>query len=610
MRLKSINAENILPVKRFQVDDLADLVVIAGPNGVGKTRLITGLLQFFHNFKGSNPSFVIEATNANEEEVFGAKSIDTSNSNEAQKLKGLLQKNRRRRNLTSSIVYFESNRSIQKVSPLSFQFDFPDPWDEELGWNMSFGGLSGRWQDTQHAIFKKIQSQKSLIAARAIQLKSEGKDSMNLDFSDPLTPFREAFSQLLGPKSLAAVDIQKQTLMYEYNGEKRPVATLSSGEKEVLNIAFDFILRKPSDCIVFFDEPELHLHPELLIKLISTLKSVGNNNQFILISHSPDVISSSLDDSVIFLTPPDEAGTNQGVVVTPQDENTEALSRLGQSVGVVSLGKKIVLIEGKSSSLDKQTYTHILKNRFSDLVLLPSGGKGNLQTFETILEQVLDKAIWGVQFYMLADRDAVPSHRPSTELENDSSGRFRTLSKYHLENYFLDAETLSSCFTQMEDEGSWLRDPTQVELVLREIARDQLGYAASLITSKYVRDVAGNVDIMIKGAHNFTKDEFAEQVGQKVSEESLRISSALNSGELKNYGEDIYNHLEKLIAKEGDEWKSSIPGKAIFSKFCARANIPQGRLKTLYIKNSKESSIDPFNEIYEIFQTFSETGNV
>lgn len=33
-----------------------------------------------------------------------------------------------------------------------------------------------------------------------------------------------------------------------------------------------------------------------------------------------------------------------------------ALRLLGQSIGIVALGKRIVLIEGADSSLDKQTY--------------------------------------------------------------------------------------------------------------------------------------------------------------------------------------------------------------------------------------------------------------
>ncbi len=604
MRIKKILAKDILPVRHFEVDNLSDLVVIAGPNGVGKTRLITGLLQYMQEFKGNNPSFIIEATNAAEEKAFGSKQINTANPAEARKLQLLLQKNRRRRNLTSSIVYFESNRSIKKVSALGFQFDYPDPWDEELGWNISFNGLANRWQDTQHAIFKKIQSQKTNIASRAIQLKKEGYESMNLDFIDPLDPFRKAFSQLLGPKTLAAADIQKQMLMYEHNGETRDINTLSSGEREVLSITFDFLLRKPSDCIVFFDEPELHLHPELLSKLISTLKDVGTNNQFILISHSPDVISASLDDSVIFLTPPKEDGGNQGVIVTAQDTNTEALSRLGQSVGVVSLGRKIVLIEGASSSLDKQTYAHILKNQFSNLVLLPSGGKGNLYAFEQVIETVLSRSIWGVQFYMLADRDALSSSK-AARVTSEPEGRLKTLSKYHLENYFLDAETISLCFKNMESDSHWLRSPSEIDRVLREIAAQHVSYAASLITSKHFRDRVGNIDVMVKGDHDANQEEFINKVVTRVSEERDRVQGSLKESDIKEFSLNTYQSLLEAVAQPGDGWKALIPGKPVLAKFCAKASIPIGRLKTLYIQNSAEAAVNPFVEIYEIFELFS-----
>src|SRR5690606_29063975 len=99
-----------------------------------------------------------------------------------------------------------------------------------------------------------------------------------------------AFHQLLAPKVMLDLDPRDQKIYYEHEGERRPISTLSSGEKEVLNIVFDFILRNPSDCVVFFDEPELHLHPELSYKLLQTLSSSGANNQFIFCTHSPDII--------------------------------------------------------------------------------------------------------------------------------------------------------------------------------------------------------------------------------------------------------------------------------------------------------------------------------
>jgi len=604
--IKKISAKNILPVKFFEVDDLSDLVVIAGQNGIGKTRLVSHLIAAFQNPNTPNIQFEIEATNADERELFSHSKpegvnnniINTHISNDGQRLQSLLQQNKRRRNYKSGVLYYESDRTIVNVQPLTYQFEYPDPWDESVAWNMPLGGLKNRWQDTQHSIFKKIHSQGSSITARARQLKKAGYEEMKLSFEDPLVPFKEAFLKLLGPKELVDINLQNQNLMYRHEGQERPISTLSSGEKEVLNIAFDFILRKPSDCIIFFDEPELHLHPELLSRLISTLRSVGKNNQFILISHSPEVISSTLNDTVVFLTPPKENNGNQAVVVGRDNEAAEALHRLGQSIGVVALGKKIVLIEGADASLDKQTYSHLLRNRFPNLVLLPSGGKGSLQSFKTISEQILDRSIWGVRFFMLADRDAAP-------VSNMENANFRTLSKYHLENYFLDADILSECFSEMEVSDSWLRDPSEINNHLRKLARDTLGYAASVVASHKIRQMAGNVDVKPKGVHQLTKDELIEEFRLKSNAELSRISGALDEDGIKTIVNTAYDKLSGLLEMDSEEWKTEFPAKSIFSKFCAAADMKEGRLKTMYLQKSENHDDAPFAEIISIFEDFS-----
>lgn len=77
MRIKRISAQGITPVGTFIADDLKDLVVIVGSNGVGKTRLVKGLLNYFQtarpNRRGThltNPSFVIEATDRSEQDAW------------------------------------------------------------------------------------------------------------------------------------------------------------------------------------------------------------------------------------------------------------------------------------------------------------------------------------------------------------------------------------------------------------------------------------------------------------------------------------------------------------------------------------------------------------
>lgn len=595
MRISSIKVENQPPIQHFDVSDLSDLVVIAGPNGVGKTRLITSLLNAFRG-SPTGVELIIEATSKDEESKFGSKTLSTSG-NGIQRLMQVMQANKLRRNYQSGVLYFESGRSIQKVKALSFAFDFADPYIENVSWDLPMQGLAGRWQDTQHAIFKKIQNQKTSIANRAIELRGQGYDSMNLQFSDPLAPFKDAFFKMLGPKRLTRADLSSQNLMYEEDGEERSISTLSSGEREVLNVTFDFILRNPNDCIIFFDEPEVHLHPELLIRMVATLRSIGNNNQFFFLSHSPDLVSSSLEDSVVFLTPRKNDGSNQAIIVKPGDATTEAMHQLGHSVGVLSLGRKIVVIEGTDASLDKRTYSQILANRFPDLVLVAGGGKQTIENFSHLVTTVLDKAVWGVDFFMLADRD-------SGQVIS-SSGKMEQLPRYHLENYFLDSKILAACFETIEDDESWLRDPAAIENCLENLALEKIGYAVALRVSHKFRQLCGNVTLMPSGVHDLDRAALIASISERAETEQLRNAAALDLTAIRDATESTYDEFLTYITGGTGRWKIDVPGKPIFKTFCGRANIQVGRLKNLYLKAVDAREADTFDELNSIFSRFS-----
>lgn len=294
--------------------DLSDVIVLAGPNGVGKIRFLSWLLRFFQN-PNTNPTqyIIVEATNDSEKLSWGKVILDMRENADAVLLRATLQKNRRRTEHSSSVLNFESNRSITAVQPFNFTWEYTDPFAEDISWGLGFGSLSDRFSDTIHSIFRKVRSRREAIALRAEELIKESQasgfpnSSITIeidDFPDPLIPFKAAFSQLLAPKSLVEPEPKNQQLCFEHNGQQFPLASLSSGEREVVNIVFDFILRNPSDCVVIFDEPELYLHPELSYKLLQTLRNAGARNQFIFCTHSSEIISASLDYSVVFVSPP------------------------------------------------------------------------------------------------------------------------------------------------------------------------------------------------------------------------------------------------------------------------------------------------------------------
>jgi predicted ATPase len=522
MRIRSIYAAGVPPVQLFSVDDLSDVIVLAGPNGVGKTRLVESILAKFKNpnsylggSSGPTVHLIIEATDSTERELWTKDALDTDDASDAKRLVQALQKNRRRSRWQSSVLNFDSDRAVTQVQPYQFTWDYQDPFEENIGWDTSFKRLRDRFQDTLHSLFRKVRSRREAIAPRVDEMVRKRKDMQHLmvgqvldqmsdDYPDPIEPFKRAFSLLLAPKTLLEPDPKDQQLHYSIDGQSFSVASLSSGEREVVNIVFDFLLREPSDCIVVFDEPELHLHPELSYKLLRTLKTIGQRNQFILCTHSPDIITASLDNSVVFVAPFKAEGVNQAIPVRESDDTNEALKRLGQSVGIVALGKKLVLVEGAASSLDKQTYGAILRDRFPDLVLVPSGGKNVVTSFELLHRQVLDKTIWGVDFFMVCDRDAVPPSRNSAQV---TSQRLRILNRYHLENYFLEENVLAAAFDHLEAADSWLRSPQEIRKVLRGIAQNFVPYATALATSAYFREQFGNLDIMVKDCVGKTTDQ-------------------------------------------------------------------------------------------------------
>jgi predicted ATPase len=610
MKLTSIAIHDVMPVRRFDVDEFADVVVFAGPNGVGKTRLLGSIVDRLRSPAGGGPVVraKVSATSDAEREAWGKSELDLTDSADAALLAQTLQVGRRRRKWTSSLVNFESDRSIRNLQPMEWTWDMPDLDEEDISWDLTFGPMRDRFRDTVHSMFRMIEGQKQKIANRAVQLKREGRDSMNLGFVDPMEEFKRVFDMLLGPKQLADPQARLQRLQYIQGGDTFDFESLSSGEREVVNIAFDFLLRQPRDCIVFFDEPELHLHPELSYKLLRTLRSIGERNQFILSTHSPDVISSSLDQSVVFIAPSkatDDGGfVNQAIPVTESDETNQALRLLGQSIGIVALGKRIVLIEGEESSLDKQTYGSILGDLYSDLVLVPSGGKHVIQSFDAVYEAVLKRTLWGVEFFMLCDGDTAPPSSTAADAAS-SEGRLHRLSKYHLENYFLDEHVWAEVFSAMEPENSWLRDPERIRAKLREIATGFVSYAVALAASSSLRRQVGNVDLMPKDCHGKTVAETQALFSTAAEGELERVKTVLESDSVSQEVEKTFEQLQKAIEVDSEEWKTLIPGKPVLATFASDAGLSPARAKSLYIDKAVTSGRQPFEEITTLFDAMS-----
>jgi predicted ATP-dependent endonuclease of OLD family len=92
---------------------------------------------------------------------------------------------------------------------------------------------------------------------------------------------------------LLKIDAVGQLVVQRPDGKDCTIEGLSSGERQLLVIfSHAFFNRKPNKSNVFIiDEPELSLHLGWQEKFAETIFSINPSSQFILATHSPEIIA-------------------------------------------------------------------------------------------------------------------------------------------------------------------------------------------------------------------------------------------------------------------------------------------------------------------------------
>ncbi len=94
-------------------------------------------------------------------------------------------------------------------------------------------------------------------------------------------------------------DILKEPWFYLYDGKNQyEISEMSGGERAIFPILIDFASWNIHNSIILIDEIELHLHPPMQQALLRALPKLGNNNQFIITTHS-DYIEQLVPDAHI-----------------------------------------------------------------------------------------------------------------------------------------------------------------------------------------------------------------------------------------------------------------------------------------------------------------------
>ncbi len=156
----------------------------------------------------------------------------------------------------------------------------------ELDWQLYL--LQRRYLDYQVNIGNKM-----------IELLSGDEEQRSLapSLSLPKRKFQDMIDELFS-YTHKTIDRKSNDIVFYQNGERLLPYKLSSGEKQMLVILLNVLVRDDDHCVLFMDEPEASLHIEWQQKLIGMIRNLNPNVQLILTTHSPAVIMEGWLDAV------------------------------------------------------------------------------------------------------------------------------------------------------------------------------------------------------------------------------------------------------------------------------------------------------------------------
>ena len=602
MRIKSFKITDFKPIKNIEMGSLGDIVIIAGANGAGKTRLKQAIVQTLQG----NPimDMTIEATRKEEEEpkYFNGTSIEVKKGQQNQVLKNYINSRKYGAGkYVGSLVQIDSNRSIQSISYNQVNWLGGDPDDALAPSNFYFSAFSGRWQNFVNYIHQKSASRDKKLADSLKKEPTKGEEIIEKN-PDPFKKYKKIFSDLLPGKELLDINpAQPREFQYkDESGQPLPFNALSSGEQEVVKVLFDVARKEIKHSVIIIDEPELHLHPTLTFKLIESLKSIGEHtNQFIFLTHSADLISTYYSTGNVYFIDSTQTGTNQAHRLSDLNHSHHELVQLiGENLGLFAVGKKIVFVEGESSSIDRLTYHKIALSVNPELKISPVGSVMNIGALKTVEEQ-LRNSVFGVDMYMLRDRDGL---RQDQIDELEEGKKLICLKRRHIENYFLNEEILHKVAKHLYlNKNNTDISIAKITSEMKRIATETIGFN---LYKNFKEHITANYSIKVPKVNSIDKKSLTEV--KSLIKTGLETNiNALSSDLDKTKTEDWLNkeqlRLEKLL--ESDAWKTEFQGKIIFSKLCGE--VLKGNtlsIRECYVDIALKEKDAGILEIAEIFE--------
>ena len=387
MKIKNLHIKEFKGLRDISInfeknDEPLDLVVLAGSNGSGKTRVLESILQYFqdhiqYNYRGNSNKIEIYfeekekicRNNVGDEmelyeglKSFSYHEIDNPRNEKHIKIKKEL-------NILPKIIYVPTEINFQKMNTASTtlvqEYNFINIVNTNL-----------------------IKDIPSYIATKMISAMLKNKNEKVGDVQKKVfNEINEIFENLSIDVKVEDIsqDGRNITLFTNSSGDEFDINELSSGEKQLFLRTLAIKMLNPENSIILIDEPELSLHPKWQQRIVDVYRKIGKNNQIIIATHSPHILGSVRKENIMLLDKDDEGK----IVVRTGDELYDSYGQPTDRVLKDIMGlettrnpKVFKLLEEAGELVDKNEYEseefktkykklrEILGNKDEDLLLM------------------------------------------------------------------------------------------------------------------------------------------------------------------------------------------------------------------------------------------------
>jgi energy-coupling factor transporter ATP-binding protein EcfA2 len=464
----------------------------------------------------------------------------------------------------------------QKGFDRSKIFNFAQTKQKQHLWSLAFNTSEAQYDDMYDFLIQQRYHYFRELGRYHHQIKEQGYSSNSLP-SDPLKPYDDLLQRLFpGYRFIDdGQEIPSDLYVQLPTSEIIPFNDLSSGEKEVFFILSFFLRHDVSSAIIVIDEPELHLHPELSRLLAITMQSLKPENQIWMATHNAEIIDEAGRERVLYISR--DKSTRKSVVKSGENEEAaQNLKDLFGYSGYIGIAKSMVFLEGVDSSSDRKIFSRLFPNYGSTIKFVPAKTVENLPRLNTALLSILESNLGWMQFYLIRDRDYL-TKEIAEHYKTQTSGRMYVLERCHIENYLLIDELIANVQKEIFSKYISIGDVKQsleniAHQISGEVLRDMIAFRLNLVYMPQDFSMGkmfeGQPVYDAKsGWYQDKLDSLSQSLSKKVEEINQSLDLATSTIELEKLIQQCKSEVQAALESASGTWRTLFPGKRILSEY-------------------------------------------